>query len=65
VGLVVNQDPQFEAPLIAGLAQKGLSVAWRGAPIAGLNYSKGDDVTLKIGEIVAAPTRIPARGPQR
>lgn len=65
VGLVVNQDPQFEAPLIAGLAQKGLSVAWRGAPIAGINYSKGDEVTLKIGEIVAAPTRIPARGPQR
>jgi 4-amino-4-deoxy-L-arabinose transferase-like glycosyltransferase len=65
VGLVVNADPQFEAPLIEGLAQKGLSVAWRGAPLAGLNYSKGDEVTLKIGEIVAAPKRIQASGPQR
>ena len=65
VGLVVNDDRQFEAPLIAGLAQKGLGVAWRGAPIAGLNYSKGDEVTLKIGEIVAVPKHIPARDPQR
>lgn len=65
VGLVVNADPQFEAPLIEGLAQKGLSVAWRGAPLAGLNYSKGDDVTLKIGEVVASPKRIQASGPQR
>ncbi|OYU78595.1 MAG: 4-amino-4-deoxy-L-arabinose transferase [Alphaproteobacteria bacterium PA3] len=65
VGIVVNADPQFEAPLIKGLAQKGLSVQWRGAPLAGLNYSKGDDVTLKIGEIVAAPKRIQASGPQR
>jgi len=65
VGLVVNADPQFEAPLIDALAQKGLSVAWRGSPLAGLNYSKGDEVTLKIGEVVAAPKRTQASGPQR
>jgi len=47
------------------LAQKGLSVTWRGAPLPGLNYSKGDEVTLKIGEVVAAPKRIQASGPQR
>ena len=65
VGLVVNADPEFEAPLIAGLAEKGLKVAWRGAPIAGLNYSKGDAVTLKIGEVVASPKHIQASGPRR
>jgi hypothetical protein len=65
VGLVVNADPEFEAPLIAGLAQKGLKVAWRGAPIAGLNYSKGDAVTLKIGEVVASPKHTQANGPRR
>jgi hypothetical protein len=65
VGLVVNADPKFEVPLVEGLAQKGLSVTWRGAPLPGLNYSKGDEVTLKIGEVVAAPKRIQASGPQR
>ncbi|MFO0432523.1 MAG: hypothetical protein ACK5Z6_14665, partial [Hyphomonadaceae bacterium] len=65
VGLVVNTAPEFEEPLIDGLKQKGLGVIWRGAPIAGLNYSKGDDVTLKIGEIVARPADTQASGPQR
>lgn len=65
VGLVVNSDPKFEAPLVEGLQQKGLAIAWRGAPIAGLNYSKGDAVTLKIGEIVAMPADTQANGPQR
>jgi 4-amino-4-deoxy-L-arabinose transferase-like glycosyltransferase len=65
VGLVVNADPSFEAPLLAGLAQKGLGVAWRGAPIAGLNYSKGDEVTLKIGQVVPMPADTQASAPRR
>lgn len=65
VGIVVNADPQFEAPLIAALKEKGYGVEWRGAPIAGLNYSKGDDVTLKIGEVVSTPADTRANGPQR
>lgn len=65
VGIVVNADPQFEAPLIAALEEKGYRVEWRGSPIAGLNYSKGDEVTLKIGKVIPKPVDIQANGPQR
>ena len=65
VGIVVNADPQFETPLIAALEEKGYRVEWRGAPIAGLNYSKGDEVTLKIGKVIPKPADTQANGPQR
>ncbi|MCA3692415.1 glycosyltransferase family 39 protein [Aquidulcibacter sp.] len=65
VGIVVNADLQFEAPLIAALEEKGYRVEWRGSPIAGLNYSKGDEVTLKIGKVIPKPVDIQANGPQR
>lgn len=53
-GVVVNQSDNMDAQLSEALKARGLAISWRGEPITGLNYSKGDPVSLRIGQVIAA-----------
>jgi 4-amino-4-deoxy-L-arabinose transferase-like glycosyltransferase len=43
-----------QAAFLAGLTARGLGFAPKGAPVRGLNYSNGDEVTLQPGTVVLA-----------
>lgn len=56
---LVNQAAGQDAGFTEGLLQRGLAFEPAGAPVAGLNYSNGDEVLLQPGRIVTAPTAAP------
>ena len=62
-GIVVNTQPEFQGALVKALAEKGFAAKWEGEALNGLNYSKGDEVKLAIGRVVAAPKPELVRAP--